>query len=118
MSDDANHDLPPNMAVFEEPPFDPEDTSPTGAVRRDATAPITDRVRRSRPWLNWLLSGVAAVITLIAAVRYIQQSNRPAPQPTATTMAVIKAQPTTAPSAQPTVPPVQVSVSGETGIPA
>ncbi len=124
MSDEANSDLPPQMAVLQEPPLDPEDTSPTASVRREATAPITDRVHRRKPWLNWLLSGAAALITLVAAVLYIQDSNRPAPQPAATTMAVIKPQATTPPSAQPTAQstalPLQLPVNGsaDTSVPA
>ncbi len=108
------------MAVLQEPPFDPEDTSPTAAIRRDAIAPPTDRVRRPRAWLNWLFSGAAALITLIAAVLYIQQSTRPAPTPTATTMAVIRAPETAIPTTQPTTQPTAAPVANnaDTGVPA
>src|SRR5262245_60799754 len=117
MSDDADSELPPYMAVFEEPPFDPEDTSPTGAIRRDALSPKTDRVRRGNPWLNWLIAGAAALITVVAAVLYIQQSNRPAPQPTATTIAEMSAPPTASPTAHPTLVPAQTN-NADMSVPA
>jgi murein DD-endopeptidase MepM/ murein hydrolase activator NlpD len=118
MSDHS--DLPPYMAVFEEPPIDPEDTSPTGAVRHDALAPATDRVRRPRPWLNWLLSGTAALITLIAAVLYIQQSTRPAPTPNPATMAVMMALETVIPTTQPTAQhtPAPFTNNADASVPA
>jgi murein DD-endopeptidase MepM/ murein hydrolase activator NlpD len=124
MPDQANsNDLPPHMAVFQEPPFDPEDTSPTGIVRRDATAPITDRVRGRAgwPWLNWLLSGAAAVITVIAAVLYSQQVNRPTPRPTAITTSATNVPATPLPTnQQPSTLPVQAPAvnNGDSALPA
>src|SRR5688572_11110124 len=68
------------LAVIEEPPFDPEDTSPTGILRRSDAVAATNPIRTGGPaWINWLLRGAAFVLTLIAAAIYIQESNRPAP---------------------------------------
>src|ERR1041385_4939965 len=92
MSDyyDDNDQSLDDMAVMQEPPFDPEDTSPTGVFRR-STAPKTnprntDRIRRQSggsSWLNWILSGAALLITIAAGVIYLEQNNgAPTPPPT------------------------------------
>ncbi len=121
--DEYNAPPPEPMAVFEEPPFDPEDTSPTGVVRQAGAAPITDKVvrRGGGPWLNWLLSGVAGLITLVAAVLYIQQNNRSAVPPTLPALATdIPATatliPTVPPTAIPSLAPLQDST--DTTVPA
>jgi murein DD-endopeptidase MepM/ murein hydrolase activator NlpD len=112
MSDsDHNGRLPlDEMAVMQEPPFDPEDTPASGIIRRSTSAPITDRVRnkRGRSWINWLLSGAAAVITLTAAVLYLQQNNQPTP-PATRPPAVART--AASPTARPTGVPTQVPVA-------
>jgi murein DD-endopeptidase MepM/ murein hydrolase activator NlpD len=121
---DSDHNMPlDHMAVVQEPPFDPEDTPPSGFIRRNTEAPVTGKVRRRGcPWINWLLSGAAAVITLIAAVLYLQQSNRPTPQPTTTppTIAQVAANPTTRPTSAPTPIPVAANPVDhhDAGVPA
>jgi murein DD-endopeptidase MepM/ murein hydrolase activator NlpD len=107
------------MAVLQEPPFDPEDTSPTGVFRPDRKAPTTDRIRVRKsgsPIINWILSGAAALITLAAALIYLQQNNRPAPSPTALpTNTVVAVQPTALPTQPPpTVAPTIVPLSDST----
>ncbi len=119
---DDNSLLPPEeLAVLQEPPFDPEDTSPTGVVRRDSNAPATSpvKIKRAASWVNWIISGVAALITLVAAVLYLQQSNRPTPQPTDQPEVIIQATilPTTEPTALPTTAPAAVSAMADTTVP-
>jgi len=100
------------MAVMQEPPFDPEDTPPSGILRRNElehkTNPrITDKVKIVRPapnYLNWILTGAALFITFAAAGLYLWQTSRPAPQPTAQ----IAVQPTSQPTIKPTDKPTQV----------
>jgi murein DD-endopeptidase MepM/ murein hydrolase activator NlpD len=100
------------LAVIEEPPFDPEDTSPTGILRRSDAVAATNPIRTGGPaWINWLLRGAAFVLTLIAAAIYIQESNRPAPvKPTnvaQVSSGTVEATqvPTVVPPSSPTVPP-------------
>src|SRR5258708_39725494 len=93
LNNDLNNELPlDEMAVMQEPPFDPGDTPPSGIFRRveggeaHKTNPrITDRIRTpsSVHWLNWALYGGALLITLLAAYLYLQQNNAPAPEATA-----------------------------------
>jgi murein DD-endopeptidase MepM/ murein hydrolase activator NlpD len=102
------------MAVMQEPPFDPEDTSPTGVFRRSEVPKTnprnTDRI--SRPgtgpsWLNWVLSGAALLITIAAGIVYLQQNNTPPTPPPTQVEVVIEAtiQPTDLPTLSPTQPP-------------
>src|SRR5258708_17811978 len=106
------------MAVMQEPPIDLDDTPPTG-VFRTSDAPKTnprntDPIKTPRagiPWLNWLLSGAAMLITAAAGILYLQQSNQPAaptPQPTAP-ITIIEATvlPTDSPTLSPTQPTAQ-----------
>ncbi len=100
-NNDLENELPlDEMAVMQEPPFDPGDTPPSGIVRRveggeaHKTNPrITDRVRTpgSVPWLNWALYGGALLITLLAGYLYLQQNNAPAPEATAQPALIIEA---------------------------
>jgi murein DD-endopeptidase MepM/ murein hydrolase activator NlpD len=109
------------LAVLQEPPFDPEDTSPTGVIRRDSLAPATSPVqaRRGTSWVNWLLSGAATIIMLLAIVLYIQQSNQPTPEPTQQQAEVIIVA-TTIPTIQPTMLPTQANAKlvNDTSVPS
>src|SRR5450432_2452416 len=106
LNDDLNNELPlDEMAVMNEPPFDAEDTPPTGVFRRDdsweahKTNPrITDKIRtpRSSPLLNWAMYSGALLITLLAGYLYLQQNNTPAMQATAQPALIIES--TLAPS--------------------
>lgn len=114
------NDLPPfddseasELAVIQEPPFDPEDTSPTGILRRSDAAPATNPIRTRGPaWINWLLRGAAIMLTLAAAAIYIEQNRRPAPvKPTNVAQgspATVQATQvlTVPPPSSPTAPPV------------
>src|SRR5579871_6067264 len=120
--DDAQHknlhadDLPlEEMAVFQEPPIDVEDTSPTGVIRKVEAAPKTNP-RATQPVkilnsgssvLNWGLSIGALAVTLAAGAVYLQQNSNSAPiqQPTQT-ITVID---TTAVPTDPVVPTKSVS---------
>jgi len=77
--------LNPNP-MSNEPPHDPEDTPPSGFVLRPETVhepsvvvPTNTPSRRITGLLRGLLLLIAAVITVSAAVLYIQQGNSPAP---------------------------------------
>ncbi|HLY29071.1 MAG TPA: M23 family metallopeptidase, partial [Aggregatilineales bacterium] len=113
-------DLPlEQMAVSQEPPFDPEDTPASGIYRVQEphkTHPrITERNRFGQGGLaplNLGLYGAALLITMLAGFIYLQQGSAPAPQPTDNSSGVIVATgiPATAtsvpnaPAVQPTLP--------------
>src|SRR5258708_12575314 len=90
-NNDLENELPlDEMAVMQEPPFDPGDTPPSGIARRveggeaHKTNPrITDLIRTpgSVPWLNWALYGGALLITLLAGYLYLQENTAPPPAP-------------------------------------
>src|SRR5258707_10185336 len=99
-NNDLENELPlDEMAVMQEPPFDPGDTPPSGIFRRveggeaHKTNPrITDRIRTpsSVHWLNWALYGGALLITLLAGYVYLQQNNAPVAQATAQPALIIE----------------------------
>jgi len=110
--DDDNEQSLDEMAVMQEPPFDPEDTSPTGVFRRSEmpkTNPRnTDRIRRrSQPWISWTLSAAALLVTIAAGIIYLQQNNTPPPAPPTQVAVVIETTivPTDVPTLSPTLPP-------------
>ncbi len=89
------------------PPSGIRVTSTASAVRAEpvAPAPASIPTRARLPLLNWLISSAAAAITLLAAVLYLQQDTRSAPQPTAApTRAATGIESTPVPSAMPPTP--------------
>jgi murein DD-endopeptidase MepM/ murein hydrolase activator NlpD len=115
------------MAVMQEPPFDPEDTPATGVYRRvdfeaHKTNPrITSQIKtpRQSSVLNWLFSGAALLVTVAAGVIYLQQ-NAETPAPTATSVSQAVIELTAAPATDvtsPTVSPTQVMAAGDTNVP-
>jgi len=120
---DTDYEQPlDEMAVMQEPPFDPEDTSPTGVFRRSEmpkTNPRnTDRInRRGNPWINWTLSGAALLITIAAGMLYLQQNNNTPPAPPTQVNVVVETtiEPTDVPTLSPTLPPeiADVAVPGD-----
>lgn len=117
---------------FEQPddllydPHDPEDTPPHGIRVPDMPAPITDRVRRRGGWLNWLLLGVAALVTVIAAILFVTEpAPTPAPTPTRTvrratevpTAAAVTNTPPVEATVAPTIDPSSLGVPADSSVP-
>jgi murein DD-endopeptidase MepM/ murein hydrolase activator NlpD len=121
---DLTSNLPlDEMAVMQEPAFDPEDTPPTGVYRRvDAPHKTNPRITQGIKtpgtglrWLNWALSGAAMLVTLLAGAIYVQQSNpSPSPQPTQG-VTIIEA--TTAETIVPTLSPTLPPAVGDASVP-
>src|SRR5262249_16943064 len=126
MADQPNTDRPgdegdlplEDMAVMQEPPFDPEDKPPSGimpSLEPHKTHPrITERNVFQWGGLSVTALGIygaALAITVLAGIVYLQQGSAPAPQPTAdessgivaTSIPVATSVPTV-PTALPTVP--------------
>ncbi len=130
MENDLQNELPlDEMAVMQEPPIDIEDTPASGIQRYFDAAPKTDprrtdpiqRTPKGKSWVNWLLSGAALLITVIAGVLYLQQGNAGSPQPTQTTQSVTIIEstpvpPTKEPTVSPTLPS-QAALPGNTNVP-
>src|SRR5581483_162248 len=120
----SDSDLPmEEMAVFREPPFDPEDTSPTGVLRRETyrTNPrlTTDRNRSNRGmlWLNRLILGAALLITLIAGVIYIQPSTQTVPKSNDPAILLPSASPTNVATSTPLLPLPSAVETTDTAVP-
>lgn len=114
----------PDGLSIQEPTITLEDTPPSG-FHREATQPVAIpkgiKSSGSRSKLPWLLYGMALIITVAAAVLYIQQGNTPVEQPTKVALNPTEPMETALPSippptAQPTAQPVTTVLANDASL--
>ncbi len=91
--------------IISEPPISPDDTNPSAVIKRVPPA------RRGSGLLRLLFSALALIVTVGAALLYVQQGNPPPAPPIVPTIIIATQLPTTIPPTLP--PPSAVPVQGD-----